>query len=161
MAFDPGHFHAALIHKEMVPGVSPRAFVYAPLGPDLVAHLGRIAAFNTRPVNPTRWRLEVHADDDWLGRMPRPQPGNVVVPSGRNRPKIDVMLAAVEAGLHVLADKPWVVDSADLPKLERLFEAAALRELLVYDMMTERYEVTSQLQRALAHDAEGFGEPLD
>jgi len=161
MTFDPGHFHAALIHKEMVPGVSPRAFVYAPLGPDLVAHLGRIAAFNTRPVNPTRWRLEVHADDDCLERMLRHQPGNVVVLSGRNRPKIEVMLAAVEAGLHVLADKPWVVDSADLPKLERLFEAAALRELLVHDMMTERYEVTSQLQRELAHDAEVFGEPLD
>ena len=36
MTLDPGHFHAALIQKEMYPGVAPRVDVYAPLGWDLV-----------------------------------------------------------------------------------------------------------------------------
>ena len=36
MTLDPGHFHAALVQKEMYPGVAPRVDVYAPLGPDLV-----------------------------------------------------------------------------------------------------------------------------
>jgi hypothetical protein len=48
ITYDPGHFHAALVQKEMYPGVSPRVHVYGTLGPDLLAHLGRIAAFNGR-----------------------------------------------------------------------------------------------------------------
>jgi hypothetical protein len=46
MTLDPGHFHAALIQKEMYPGVAPRVDVFAPLGPDLLEHLKRIAAYN-------------------------------------------------------------------------------------------------------------------
>ena len=34
MTLDPGHFHAALIQKEMYPGVASRVDVYAPLGWD-------------------------------------------------------------------------------------------------------------------------------
>ena len=36
LTLDPGHFHAALVQKEMYPGVAPRVHVYAPLGPDLL-----------------------------------------------------------------------------------------------------------------------------
>ena len=42
MTLDPGHFHAALVQKEMYPGVSPQVDVYAPLGPDLLGHLARV-----------------------------------------------------------------------------------------------------------------------
>ena len=117
MTLDPGHFHAALIQKEMYPGVSETVQVYAPLGPDLTAHLNRIAGFNLRAENPTRWQLEVHTGPDFMGRMLRERAGNVVVISGRNRGKIDRILASVEAGLNVLADKPWIIDAADRPKL--------------------------------------------
>ena len=82
ITLDPGHFHAALIQKEMYPGVDPTVHVYAPLGPDLLAHLGRVSAFNRRAENPTSWRLEVHAGPDFLERMLREKPGNVVVLSG-------------------------------------------------------------------------------
>ena len=49
MTLDPGHFHAALVQKEMYPDVSPNVHVFAPLGPDLIGHLDRIAAFNAAP----------------------------------------------------------------------------------------------------------------
>src|SRR3954452_1721310 len=88
ITFDPGHFHAALVQKEMYPGVDPCAHVYAPLGPDLVAHLQRLAGFNARRDSPTAWELEVHAGPEPLGRLLRERPGNVVVFSGRNRGKI-------------------------------------------------------------------------
>jgi hypothetical protein len=39
---DPGHFHAALVQKEMYPNLSPRMHVYAPVGPDLADYLSRI-----------------------------------------------------------------------------------------------------------------------
>src|SRR6476619_98777 len=95
MTVDPGHFHAALIQKAMYPGVSPRVDVFAPLGPDLCEHLKRIAAFTTRPEQPTEWRTELHASPDSFERMLRERPGNVVVLSGRNRGKIDRVLASV------------------------------------------------------------------
>src|SRR3954469_8809497 len=108
MTLDPGHFHAALVQKAMYPGVAAQADVFAPLGPDLVAHLARVAGFNGRGDRPTSWELEVHTGQDPLGRMLRERPGSVVVLSGRNRVKIDQIAASVDAGLHVLADKPWI-----------------------------------------------------
>jgi predicted dehydrogenase len=159
MTLDPGHFHAALIQREMYPEVSPTVHVYAPLGPDLLAHLARVAAFNRRAEGPTSWRLEVHAGPDALARMLRERPGNVVALSGRNRGKVDRILACVEAGLSVLADKPWLVEPDGFPKLERALELAEQRGLVAYDVMTERYEITTILQRELAQDPEVAGTP--
>ena len=152
MTLDPGHFHAALIQKETYPGVDPVVHVYAPLGPDLLGHLGRITAFNQRAERPTSWRLEVHAGPDFLERMLREKPGNVVVLSGRNRGKMDRILACVEGGLNVLADKPWLISADDFPKLERALDLADQKSLVAYDVMTERSEITSILQGELARD---------
>lgn len=159
MTLDPGHFHAALVQKEMYPGVSRLAHVYAPLGPDLLAHLGRIAGFNARRDNPTSWQLEIHAGPDPLEQMLSERPGNVVILSGRNRGKIDRIVAALEAGLHVLADKPWIIEADDLPRLQAALDTATARGVIAYDIMTERYEITSILQRELVHSPEVFGTP--
>ncbi len=160
ITLDPGHFHAALIQKQMYPNVSPRVHVYAPLGKDLLDHLQRITRFNLRGENPTAWELEVHAGPDFLERMVRERAGNVVVLSGRNRGKIDRILASLGAGLHVLADKPWIIEPADLPKLQAALDAADAQGLVAFDIMTERYEITSLLQRELVQDREIFGTPL-
>jgi predicted dehydrogenase len=152
MTLAPGHFHAALIQKEMYPGVDPTVHVYAPLGPDLLAHLGRVAAFNRRAERPTSWRLEVHAGPDFLERMLREKPGNVVVLSGRNRGKMERILASVEAGLNVLADKPWLISETDFPKLEKALDVAEAKGLVAYDVMTERSEITTILQGDLVRD---------
>jgi predicted dehydrogenase len=157
ITYDPGHFHAALVQKEMYQGVSPRVQVYAPLGPDLIAHLGRIANFNSRPHNPTSWELEVHTSNDALSRLAAERPGNVVVLSGRNRPKINAILASLDAGLNVLADKPWIIRVEDLPRLATALDLAGAKGLVAQDIMTERHEVTTQLQRELVHDKEIFG----
>jgi predicted dehydrogenase len=160
LTLDPGHFHAALVQKEMHPRVSPAAHVYAPLGPDLLAHLARVTGFNARPDSPTAWELEVHAGPRFLERLLDERPGNVVVLSGRNRVKIDRIRAAVRAGLHVLADKPWVLVPEDLPKLAAVLDEAEARGLVAYDIMTERYEITSILQRELVQDPAVFGTPV-
>src|SRR5688572_4754652 len=158
MTLDPGHFLAALIQKEMYPGVAPRVDVFAPLGFDLVEHLKRIDSFNRRSERPTAWQTEVHASADFFERMLRERPGNVVVLSGRNRGKIDRVLASVRAGLHTLVDKPWILTSDDLPKLEAVLAEADSKGLVAYDIMTERFEITSILQRALVNDPATFGE---
>ena len=157
MTLDPGHFHAALIQKEMYPGVAARVDVYAPPGWDLDEHLKRVAAYNKRPEKPTSWQMEVHAGEDFLDRMLRERPGNAVIISGRNRPKIDRIARSVGAGLHVLADKPWILTAADLPTLDAVLADADRRGVVAYDIMTERFEITTRLQRALVNDADVFG----
>lgn len=157
IVLDPGHFHAALLQKEMYPELAKKVAVYAPLGPDVLDYLGRISRFNSRVEKPTAWELDVHLSPDPLGEMLRQRPGSIVVLSGRNQGKIDRVLAALNAGLHVLADKPWIVEANEMPKLERALDLARERGLAAYDIMTEVYEVTSQLQRELVNDPEIFG----
>ena len=63
---DPGHFHAALVQKFMLPGVDPAVQVFAPASDDLDQHLKRVESFNSRAENPTHWTEKVYADDDYL-----------------------------------------------------------------------------------------------
>jgi predicted dehydrogenase len=158
MTVDPGHFHAALVQKEMYAGVSARVDVYAPVGNDLNEHLNRIAAFNKRNEQPTTWDMQVHTGPDFFQRMLRERPGNVVVLSGRNRGKIAQIVESVNAGLHVLADKPWLLKSDDLPKAAAALAAADAKGVVAYDIMTERFEATNSLQRALVNDKATFGD---
>ena len=89
MTLDPGHFHAALVQKEMYPGrrAARRRLRAARPGSRRAPEPHR--GFNTRAEQPTAWELEVHAGPDFFERMLREHPGNVVVLSGRNRGKID------------------------------------------------------------------------
>jgi predicted dehydrogenase len=154
---DPGHFHATLLQKEMYPELAQRVTVYAPLGPEVLDYLNRISLFNLRKENPTRWELDVHLTPDPMAEMLRSRHDGIAVFTGRNRGKIDRILAALSAGMNVLADKPWIIASADLPKLDQALKLAEQKHLAAYDIMTERYEVTSELQRELVNDPAVFG----
>ena len=158
MILDPGHFHAALLQKEMYPDVSRLVSVYSPLGPELIDYLNRVAQFNNRAASPTSWELAVHTSDHSLEHMLHARPGNCVVLSGRNRSKIHQILQSVEAGLNVLADKPWVIRLEDLPLVDKALEIAEKKGLVAFDIMTERFEITSILQRLLVNGKAVFGE---
>jgi predicted dehydrogenase len=157
ITLDPGHFHAALVQKSMYPQVNPVVHVYAPEGPDVDFHLKRIAGFNTRAENPTKWQEQVYTGPDFLDRMIRERAGNVVVISGNNARKAGYILRCVEAGLNVLADKPMVIKPAEFAVLEQACGEAERRHLLLRDMMPERYEITTILQRELSRMPEVFG----
>jgi predicted dehydrogenase len=157
IVLDPGHFHAALVQKECYTEVDPRVSVYAPLGPELLDYLNRIYLFNSRAARPTHWALNIHCDADPLREMIAQPHGNVVILAGKNDTKIDRIRASVQAGLNVLSDKPWIISSADLPKLEETLRIAEEQRLIAYDIMTERYEITSQLQRELVNTLDIFG----
>lgn len=150
MTLDPGHFHAALVQKSMYPEVAPEVHVYAAEGPDLQLHLARIEGFNQREEDPTAWRTVVHATDEPLERMLAEKPGNVVVLAGNNQLKTERILAAVKAGVNVLADKPMAINPQDLELLKEAFRVAERNGVLLYDVMTERHEITSILQRELS-----------
>ena len=157
VTLDPGHFHAALVQKFMYQGVEPVVHVYAPKGDDVLEHMKRIEGFNTRKEQPTAWRTEMYTGPDYLQRMLQDRSGNVVVISGNNAHKAQYILSSMEAGLNVLADKPMAITPPDLKKLEQAFAVAEKRGTLLYDIMTERFEITSILQRELSQRTELFG----
>jgi hypothetical protein len=157
---DPGHFHATLVQQQMYPGLSRLVRVHSPLGPDLIDYLSRITRYNRRPQQATDWRLDVYAGPDFLDRMRREPPGGGAVFSGRNRGKIERIIAALETGLHVLADKPAIIEPADLPPLETALSLAQERGLVLADMMTGRHNTLVRLLQALRSDREVFGDPV-
>ena len=157
VTLDPGHFHAALVQKSMYDDVDSNVYVYAPPGPDVKAHLARITAYNTRPNNPTRWNEHVYTGPEYLQQMINDRKGNTVVLAGNNREKTTYILRSLEGGFNVLADKPMVIDEKAFDELRRAFDTASAHGLILYDIMTERYEITSILQRELAAMPEVYG----
>jgi predicted dehydrogenase len=154
----PGHFHAALVQKTSYPGVSKDVYVYSPAGADLDEHLKKIEAYNTRPDNPTEWNEVVYTGDDFLEKMLKEKRGNVMVTAGNNGSKTDYIRQTLAAGIHVLADKPMAINVADFEKLEECFAIARRDGLLLYDIMTERFEITTMLQKAFSQLPSVYGE---
>jgi len=158
VVLDPGHFHAALLQKTMYPGVDANVHVYAEDGPDLADYLQKIDSYNARRDDPTAWRTVVHSGADFLDRFSAERAGDVVVISGNNRRKAEYITRAVDAGMHVLADKPMAIDAAGFESLRNAFAAAAKKRVLLYDIMTERHEITTMLQKAFSRLPAVFGE---
>ncbi|SDZ57435.1 MULTISPECIES: putative oxidoreductase C-terminal domain-containing protein [Rhodonellum] len=158
MSLDPGHFHAGLIHKTMYPKVDSTVYVFAPEGNELADYLQRIAGYNLREENPTSWNIQVEKGEDYLEQMISKKPGNVMMVAGKNDQKIDYIRAAIANGIHVYADKPLVINQAGFKELIKAFEEAAQKDLMLYDIMTERFEISSMLQRELSMLPEVFGD---
>jgi predicted dehydrogenase len=171
ITLDPGHFHAALVQKFMLPGVKPEVLVFAPAGEDVAQHLKRIEGFNARADNPTHWIEKVETGPDYLksavfatlggnshpGASREAAKSTVVVISGNNARKTEYITAFVNAGTNVLADKPMVIKPENYAQLEADFATAKEKGVLLYDIMTERFEITTMLQRALSQQGRLFG----
>jgi predicted dehydrogenase len=134
--------------------------VYAPRRPDdprggeLGEFLGLVEAFNRRAERPTRWRAEVRTSDDPLGLLLRERSGEVVILAGRNDSKMALTRRLHDAGLHVLADKPWMTRAAALADVRHVLGGGAR----VMEMMTGRHAGTSIVAERLVREPEIFGE---
>jgi predicted dehydrogenase len=151
---DPGHFHAALTLRERHPRVRDEVLVYAPPGPELDDFLALIDAFNRRAERPTDWRPVVRADAGSLERLLAERPGEVVILAGRNDRKMALMRPLHDAGVHVLADKPWLAGPEGLDDLRHTLAGGPL----AMEIMTGRHEISSILIRQLVGEAEIFGD---
>jgi predicted dehydrogenase len=132
-------------------------WVYSAGGEDLAQHMARIQTFNKRADQPTRWVQQVYTGPDFLERMIADRKGNVVVISGNNARKTEYIVRSIDAGLNVLADKPMVRTPEDLVRLRQAFRTAERKKVLLYDIMTERSEVSTALQRELSMQPALFG----
>ena len=157
MTLDPGHFHAALVQKTMYDQIDPTVYVFAPDGEDVKQHLARIEAYNTRAENPTSWNEIVYTGSDYLEKMLFEKPGNVMVVAGNNEQKTEYIQKTIDAGINVFADKPMVITPEAFPVLETTFKTAEEKGVLLYDIMTERHEITTIIQRELAKIKDVFG----
>lgn len=158
ITLDPGHFHAALVQKSMYPGVDSVVHVYAPTdGKDLQAHLGLVERYNGDADHPTHWKEEVYTGDDFLQKMLQDRKGNVVVLAGNNKRKIDYISQSINAGLNVLADKPMAINEEGFKTLEKSFADAKEKNVMLYDIMTERFEITATLQKEFSQIESLFG----
>lgn len=157
ITLDPGHFHAALVQKTMLPGVDAQVYVYAPKGADVQSHLDKIASYNSRKDDAAHWDETVYLGDDFFERMISEKKGNVVVMAGNNHKKTEYIKKSIDAGFNVLGDKPMAIDAAHFLMLKNAFTNAANKKLVLYDIMTERYEITNALQREFASLPAVFG----
>ncbi|MHC4641429.1 MAG: putative oxidoreductase C-terminal domain-containing protein, partial [Planctomycetota bacterium] len=158
IVLNPGHYHAALVQKTMYDEVDHTVHVYAPTGPEVQEYLKRIDSFNTRPNNPTNWEQKVYAGDDYLEKMLAERRGNVVVISGNNQKKTEYIKSAIDASLNVFCDKPMCIDAAGFRLLEEAFASADKNGVLLYDIMTERFNIFHILQKMLVLNKDVFGE---
>lgn len=158
LTLDPGHFHAALVQKTQYPQVSRDVYVYAPAGDDLESHLSKIEAYNQRAENPTDWNEIVYRGEDYLEKMLAEKKGNVMVTAGNNAKKTEYIKRTLDAGINVLADKPMAIDADNFELLKECFAAAERNGVLLYDIMTERFEISSILQRELSRIPAIYGE---
>lgn len=84
-----------------------------------------------------------------------------MIVSGKNSKKTDYILNAVKAGINVFSDKPMVIDPEGFRKLEEAFRIADEKGLLIYDYMTERFEITTALQKQFSLIPQVFGTLVD
>lgn len=157
ITLDPGHFHAALVQKSMYDDVDSVVHVYGPEGSDLQMHLDRIDGYNTRSEMPTHWKEEVYKGADFFDKMIAEKKGNIVVLAGNNQKKTEYILRSLQEGMNVLADKPMVIDSKGFDQLKKAFDLAQTNKLLLYDIMTERFEINTILQREFSQVPAIFG----
>ena len=150
---EPGHFHATLTLRAAHAAVSPEVFVYATAGPELDDFLALVERFNRRAERPTDWRPRVRLSADPLAQLLVERPGDVVVLAGKNGGKARVMRRLHASGLHVLADKPWLVEPADLAEIRASLAGGPIAR----EMMTGRRDTIGRLVKRLVDDPEVFG----
>ncbi len=157
LVLDPGHFHAALVfQRPSYEGISSEVSVYAP----------------SARISPTTWRGSFPSHKRGKpGEVDIPRlsgtglragdapgkPGSIAILSGRNDGKIERIIACANAGFHVLADKPWIIDHASFALLDSALFDAERKKVVIYDIMTERHEITTILQRRIIADETVFG----
>jgi predicted dehydrogenase len=158
VVLDPGHFHAGLVQKKMYDVVDSNVYVYAPGGAELDAYLNLVGQYNERSEDPTRWNQQIYKGADFVKKMTDEKKGNILVLAGNNRLKTEYIKTGIDASMHVLADKPMAINTEDFELLRSSFEKADSNKIVLYDIMTERSEITSILQRELSQMPEVFGE---
>ncbi|MDD3908163.1 MAG: putative oxidoreductase C-terminal domain-containing protein [Bacteroidales bacterium] len=155
---DPGHFHADLLFKSSNKIINDSIYVYAPQETELFQHIHRIESYNYHAGNHTSWKESIYSEDDFFQKMLSEKKGNVVVLAGNNQKKADYINQSIIAGFNVLSDKPMAINKEQFKMLKQSFNAARKKNVLLYDIMTERYDILNIVEQELIQNKKLFGE---
>ena len=158
---DPGHFHAALVQKSPLANVCDSVTVFAPQGEGLDQYLAYVDSYNSRDDNPTSWVVDTVTSPDYLARLAADKSSDIVVLAGDNSNKTRYIATAVHAGKNVLADKPMAIDGAGFEMLRDAYAEAEKSGVLIYELMTERYDTLNIVTRQILADTATFGSLVD
>ena len=158
VVLDPGHFHASLLQKDALAVINDTIRIYAPEGIGVNQYLESIDSYNHRTESPTTWKKQVYTGEDYLQKMLSDHKGDVVILAGNNQKKTRYIIESIKAGYNVLADKPLAINSQDFQLLTEAYQLAQQKGLLLYDLMTERYDILNIIEKELLHQTELFGE---
>ncbi|MCK9508473.1 MAG: hypothetical protein M0Q54_08545 [Pigmentiphaga sp.] len=158
IVIDPGHFHASLLQRSDIRQVNDTIRVYAPAGEELNQYITAVKSFNSRADNPTSWELVVYEGTDYLRKAMDERAGNVVILAGNNQYKTKYITAAIDAGLNVLSDKPMAINKKNFISLQEAYRHAEQKDIYLYDLMTERYDVLNIVEKMLINNQDLFGE---
>ena len=158
VVLDPGHFHASLLQKDALAVINDTIRIYAPEGIGVNQYLESIDSYNHRPKSPTTWKKQVYTGEDYLQKMLSDHKGDVVILAGNNQKKTRYIIESIKAGYNVLADKPLAINSQDFQLLTEAYQLAQQKGLLLYDLMTERYDILNIIEKELLQKKELFGE---
>jgi predicted dehydrogenase len=153
LVLNPGHFHAALTLRRSHLRLSDDVYIYAEDGPDVDSFLRMVETFNRRAEAPTQWKLHLYRGAGFLDRLRAERCGDVVIMAGQNHDRMETIHVLHADGFLVLGDKPWLIASDQITSLHEVTAAAPL----AMDIMTERHEIATRVQQALAARPETFG----
>jgi len=152
LVIEPQHFHAALVQKYAHAEIDSVVHLFADTDTAVEGYTNLIEQYNSRETDPTNWKIKTYYGNDFLDKAFVGETGNVVVLAGDNQKKIDYMVSAVTHGKDIFADKPLVIETKGYQKLKGLLEEDSKGTSLVYDIMTERYDVKNQVVKALINN---------
>lgn len=157
VVLDPGHFHSSLVLQDKIDGIRELVYVYAPKGEGVEQYLKSVESYNEREKGATAWKNKVYIGEDYLGKMLSDKKGEVVVLAGDNQKKTKYILESVKAGYHVLSDKPMAICEEDFELLRQAYEIAGSKGLVIYELMTERYDILNIVEKKIMGDTSVFG----
>ncbi len=143
--YEPGHFHAALTLRDANAKIANDIHIYDAGSPERDAFTNLVNHFNGRSKRPTQWRLHIHDGSNLQARLINDGHADAVILAGQNHHKLATIDRFTQAGLHVLADKPWLTDSQQLPFLDRRATFKFLYEVI---WQPENFESLSKLQHS-------------
>lgn len=157
LLIQPEHFHAALVQKYKNVDVNSEVHLFADNPSSTQAYEKFIQQYNSRVNEPTNWEIISYYGTDFLEKAFDNDVGNVVILAGDNKRKIDFISQSIRHGKDVFADKPLVIDADGYNKLVSLLNMGTSPAPLLYDIMTERYDIKNRIVKSLLNDIDFSG----
>ena len=149
LVIDPQHFHAALILKANIPSLSNEIKLFAPDKLAAADYISLVREYNSCNGSATNWHIIPYYGVDFLEKAVLDKSADIVVLAGDNNRKITYMVESIKYNKAVFADKPLVINEKGYAQLQKLLNRNGRHTPIVYDIMTERFDIKNILVKLI------------